>query len=184
MRLYMATKTKVWTYDDYYKLDDEKRYEVIEGELIEMSAPRIIHQRISMNLSVELVLYLRKHKIGEVFASPCDVVLSAVNTFQPDLLFISQENLKIIQEKNISGTPDLVIEILSPSNKDHDRIKKFNLYERFRVKECWIIDSDEKTIKVYVLEAGKLVSFCDTSETQKVKSQIFAEIDLSFNDLV
>jgi len=177
------TKEKLWTYNDYYNLNDDKRYEIIEGELIEMAAPRTIHQKISVNLTIELGIYLRKHKIGEIYTAPCDVVLSTINTFQPDLLFISKENLGIIQEKAIIGTPDLVIEILSPSNQDHDKIKKFKLYEQFKVKELWIIDPDHQSIKVYRLENDNLVLYSDSSGTMKVKSILFRELDLTFGDL-
>jgi Uma2 family endonuclease len=123
-------------------------------------------------------------RLGEVYASPFDVILSEINTFQPDLIFISQENIDIIQERGVFGTPDLVIEILSPSNPDHDRVKKFSIYEKFRLKELWIIDADKKSVEVFVLESDKLVSFCDARETMKIKSQTFTELDLCFDDLV
>src|SRR5271169_2611054 len=120
------TKQKLWTYEEYYLLDDDKRYELIEGELIEMSAPSIIHQRILVKLTIRLGNYIAKNEIGEIFVAPCDVVLSEINNFQPDLLFISQENLNIIKDRAIFGTPDLIVEILSPSNPSHDKVKKFN----------------------------------------------------------
>jgi len=178
------TKEKIWTYNDYYNLSDDKRYEVIEGELIEMYAPRIMHQEILVNLTIELGNYLKKNKIGKIYIAPCDVVLSDINTFQPDLLFVSQENLNIIKEKAIIGTPDLIIEILSPSNKAHDMVKKFKLYEKFKVKELWIIDPDDKSIKIYSLKADKLALYSESSETTKVKSTLLRELDLSFADLV
>jgi len=99
-------------------------------------------------------------------------------------LFISKENLSIIQEKNISGSPDLIIEILSPSNKDHDRVKKFELYEKFKVKELWIIDPDDQFIKVYSLKGAKLVIYSESSESVLIKSNIFVELELSFKDLI
>jgi len=178
------TKEKIWTYNDYYNLNDDKRYELIEGELIEMSAPRIIHQIISIKLASKLLSYVDKFNLGQVLTAPCDVILSDINTCQPDLLFVSQENLNIIREKAIIGTPDLIIEILSPSNKEHDTVKKFKLYEKFKVKEFWIIDPDDKSIKVYTLEGSKLLPSSDTNKAPEVKSQIFTKLHLKYENLV
>ncbi len=179
------TQEKIWTYDDYYQLDDDKRYEVIEGELVEMSAaPRSIHQIILSNLSYELIHYTRHKKIGRVLVSPLDVVFSATNSFQPDLVFISNEDQQIIDEKKINGTPSLVIEILSPSNPDHDRVRKFKIYEKFKVKEYWIIDPIGESIEIFCLEKDKLLSCCLVRDEQKLQSKTFADLSISYNDLL
>src|SRR5271169_4923300 len=136
------TKQKLWTYEKYYKIDDDTRYEVIEGELIEMASPRYIHQNILCSLAAKLWYYVDERKMGKILPAPFDTVLSDINVFQPDILFVSQENLDIIQERGVFGTPDLVIEILLPSNPSHDKVKKFSIYEKFRVKELWIVDPD------------------------------------------
>jgi Uma2 family endonuclease len=178
------TKNKIWTYEDYYNLEDDNRYEIIEGELIEMPSPGRIHQKISGNLYGILWNHLKKNKLGELYSAPFDTILSDINTFQPDILFISQTNLNVLQERGVFGSPDLVIEILSPTNPDHDKVKKFKVYEKFKVKEFWIIDPDEKTIEIFVLEEDKLISFCSAKGSERIQSKTFADIELSYQDLI
>jgi len=180
----MAIKQKIWTYNDYYNLSDDKRYEVIEGELIEMPAPNIEHQDISGNLEFMIRDYVKRNKLGKVYDAPTDVKLDDMNVVQPDLLFISNENKGIIKDNYIEGSPDVVIEILSPSNRDHDMVTKFALYEKFCVKEYWIIDPDQKSIEIFSLDNVKLQSVCKVSEDEKVKSESFVGLELRFNDLV
>lgn len=178
------TKQKLWTYEDYYNLKDDKRHELIEGELIEMPAPNIKHQEISGNLEFLIRAYVKQKNLGKVYDAPTDVKFDEHHVIQPDILFISNEKKGIIKENCIEGTPDLVIEILSPSNQAYDKVKKFSVYEKFRVKELWIIDPDEQSIRIYVLKSDKLVSYSDASKVIKLKSKIFTELDISFDDLV
>ncbi len=178
------TQHKIWTYDDYYQLEDDKRYEVIEGELVEMTAPRLIHQIISSNLGYELIRYTRQKKIGRVLDSLLDVVFSEINSFQPDLVFISNEDEQIIDEVKINGTPTLVIEVLSPSNPNHDKVRKFKIYEKFKVKEYWIIDPVGKTIEIFCLDKDKLLSYCLVKDEEKLQSKTFTDLSISCNDLL
>jgi len=177
-------KQKIWTYEDYHNLDDDKRYEVIEGELFEMAAPGTLHQTISSNLGYELIDYVRPRNMGRLLDAPCDVIFSEINTLQPDILFISKENMEIIEGGGIFGSPDLVIEILSPSNADHNKVRKFTIYEKFHVKEYWIIDPEKESVEVFVLEENRLLPYSDTKKTDHIQSKIFADIALCYNDLL
>jgi len=177
------TKTKQWTYNDYYNLEDERRYEVIEGELIEMPSPKALHQRILKRLSQKLDRVVIKKKLGEIFIAPLDVVLCKYDVLQPDIIFVHTDNLNIVQDY-VMGTPDLVIEILSPSNQSHDKIKKFNIYEKYQVTEFWLVDPEKQSITVYTLVNEKLTLFCNVRGTERIKSKTFVEIDLSFNNLI
>lgn len=178
------TKKKVWTYEDYCKLEDDKRYEVVEGELIEMPSPRRIHQEISMNLSIELGGFVKRNQLGKVYSAPFDVVLTDINTFQPDLLYISNQQLDILEAQGVFGLPDLVIEILSPSNPNHDRVKKFQVYEKVRVQELWIIDPLEETIEIFTLDNQYLNLFWKGSKNDMISSKILPEFKISYHDLV
>ena len=91
---------------------------------------------------------LRKYGLGVVVWAPMDVVLSELNVVQPDILFISNERREIITENNISGAPDLVVEILSPITAERDRQLELGLYARFGVREYWIVDPDENSVRV------------------------------------
>ena len=131
---------------------DDKRYELIDGELILAPSPIPQHQIIAGNLFEILIGFVRAQGLGRVIISPMDVVLSDHDVFQPDVLFISRDRLHIVGERNIQGAPDLVIEILSPSTETRDRGIKLTQYLRYGVRECWIVDPQERTLEV--LQAG------------------------------
>ena len=144
------------TYEDFLTFpDDGRRYEIIDGELYVSPAPKIIHQDISGNLFELLRVFVRRHRLGRVFAAPVDVVLSMHDIVEPDLIFVSKTRADMVTEDNIQGTPDLLVEIISPSSRAHDRVRKFRRYARFGVAEYWIIDPDEKTIEIFTLVEGK-----------------------------
>jgi len=143
-------QTKKYTYQDYLDLpEDGKRYEVINGELIMVAAPSTFHQSVLINLVNDLKNFLNREKVGKVFCAPIDVKLSDRNVVQPDIIFVSQNNSNIITENNVEGTPDLIIEILSPGTAYHDLIEKKEIYERFDVKEYWIVDPKKQRIEIY-----------------------------------
>ncbi len=152
------------TYDDYCQIpDDGNRYEVIDGVLFMSPSPMYRHQKISRKLTVFLSNWADRIKAGEVLYAPMDVVLSENNIVQPDLLFISNERASIIEEKNIQGAPDLLIEILSEGNRRHDEVSKRDLYERHGVLEYWIVDPVLETIKVYRLEEARFIKAAEWS---------------------
>ena len=137
-----------FTYRDYLLLPEQDRRELIEGDFHMVPAPNIRHQTISLNLGLVLANFVRDNGLGDVFLAPTDVALDNLNVVQPDILYISNERRGIITENNISGAPDLVIEILSPSTASRDRELKLNLYARFGVREYWIVDPDESSVQV------------------------------------
>lgn len=140
------------TYEDYVEFpDDGKRHEIIEGDHFMTPAPRIQHQRISGRLFAALNGVVVSRRLGEVFAAPCDVVLSDENVVQPDLVFVSSTRAEIVTEENIQGAPDLMVEILSESSRKKDEVIKRKLYERFGVAEYWIVDLELESIRIYKL---------------------------------
>lgn len=143
---------KKFTYEDYLKTPDDKRYELIEGELLMTPSPIPQHQRISRDLEFELLRFVKANNLGEVFDAPCDVYLDDENVVQPDILFISKERLNIIGEKNIKGSPDLVIEIISESSAYRDMVQKKKLYAKFGVKEYWVVIPEEGSIEIFILK--------------------------------
>lgn len=147
-----SIEKRKYTYEDYLKTPDDKRYELIEGDLIMTPSPTPYHQWISKNIQYELEKFIREKNLGKIFYAPCDVYLNDENVIQPDILFISKERLHIIGEKNIQGAPDLVIEILSETSAYRDLVKKKKIYALFGVKEYWIVDPEEKTVEVYLLK--------------------------------
>jgi Uma2 family endonuclease len=175
-------QAKHWTYEEYYKLDDDQRYEVIDGHLILMSpAPRTWHQHWVGELYALLLSYNKKHKLGSVYVSPVDVVLSEENCVQPDIVFVLNENKGIIQDRAIFGAPDIAIELMSPSTSRRDRREKKALYERFGVKEYWLGDPTHRIIEVYVLRDGRYALHGRAEEKGVISSLVLRgfEFDLA-----
>lgn len=164
----MLTEEKLVTYDDYLALpDDGNRYEIIGGELLISPSPITIHQRILLKLSSLLNEYIDKNNLGEIFIAPFDVVLSMTDVVQPDILFISKGRSQIVTEKNVVAAPDFVVEILSEGTEVIDRNRKKELYEKYKVKEYWIVNPWKKQLEQYILEkeAFELKKKFEKSET-------------------
>ena len=141
---------KKYTIEDYLKLDDGNRYELIDGELILVPRPRFKHQRIRLQIANFFVNFLEQNPIGEVVYE-VDVHLGD-KVVAPDVLFISKERLHIIEELNIQGAPDLVVEVLSPSTASYDKKIKSKLYFKNGVKEFWLVDPDQQLVEVLIAE--------------------------------
>jgi Uma2 family endonuclease len=162
------------TYEDYCRAPDDKRYELLNGELMMVPAPNIKHQSILLTLGSELRQFVQEHEFGEVFVAPVDVVLSDTDVVQPDVLFISRAREDRITDENVQGAPDLVIEILSPSTAGRDLEDKHELYGRHGVLEYWIIDPVAETVAVHrqrdgVLELTDTLGRRDTLHTPLLK---------------
>ena len=147
-----AVKKKKYTYEDYLKTPEDKRYELIYGELLMTPSPIPFHQRISRRLGFALTKFVEENDMGEVFYAPCDVFLNNENVVQPDIFFISKERLNIIGEKKIQGAPDLVVEIISENSAYRDMVQKKRLYAKFGVKEYWIVIPKEGMVEIYLLK--------------------------------
>lgn len=145
-----ATPPTKFTYEDFCNFpDDGKRHEIIGGEHYVTPSPDTKHQRAARNLTLALGSYLERDPTGEVFAAPFDVVFSALDVVEPDLLYISRERWHILTDKHVRGAPDLAVEILSPGTRKTDEVTKRQLYERFGVHEYWLVDPELDTIIVY-----------------------------------
>jgi Uma2 family endonuclease len=143
------TPDRLYTYEDYLKINDDNQYELIGGELILVPAPLTIHQHISRKLIQIIGSFIDDNNLGELYGAPTDVLLTEKDKPQPDIMYISKNRLDIVTEKNIQGAPDLVIEILSPSTSRFDKVKKSRLYYAHGVKEYWIIDPIDKAVQVF-----------------------------------
>lgn len=142
-----------WTYEDWLNFpDDGWTYEIIDGELYMTPPPGTGHQRSSVRLTTKMVNFVVDNDLGEILEAPCAVHLpSQPVPLEPDIFFIKKEQLEIIEDKEVAGVPDLIVEILSPSNFQYDRIKKFEIYQAAGVPEYWLVNYWEKTIEVFVL---------------------------------
>lgn len=137
------------TYEDYERLpEDGPRYELIDGELILNPSPITNHQHVALNIAFSLKGYVRQVDRGRVFAE-LDVVLSKSDVLRPDVCFVAGDSERIISPKNITGAPDLVVEVLSDGTRRRDEIDKRRLYERYGVVEYWVVDPELELVKIY-----------------------------------
>ena len=144
--------------------------QLINNKLIMSPSPQNLHQEVLNEINIEISIYLRKNNIGKVRIAPFDVHFSKQNILQPDILFIKNENLYKIKEKGLEGSPDLVIEILSPSTSQIDYEDKKSVYERFGVTEYFIVDPNSKSVDYYFLKNGEYEE--QKSFTGKINSKI------------
>lgn len=148
-----------WSYHDWRSLpDDGFCYEIIDGELFVSPSPSIEHQNAVSALLTEMRYYARSKNLGLVLTAPIGVQLPEHAVIvQPDVLFIGRERLDIVGDDLIVGAPDLVVEVLSPSNWVFDRTRKQKAYEQAGVREYWIVDYRARTVDVLVLEGHEYV---------------------------
>ncbi len=172
------------TYEDYLSTPDDKRYELLDGELVLAPAPRTTHQRTLFELTLNVGLHVKNHDLGEVFTAPTDVFLTDTDVVQPDLSFISKERAGIITELNIQGAPDLVIEVLSSSTASRDRGYKRTLYAQHGVREYWMAGVESATITVLLLGENGFEVFGTFGEGETFRSPTLegfeVEIDVVF----
>lgn len=134
----------------------EPRYEIIAGMRYEfLSSPKVNHQLLSAG--IQQMLYVGCELEGIVLSAPLDVHLDKENVIQPDIIFICNDNLSIIKDQKIQGAPDLLVEILSPSTGGRDKVMKKELYERFGVREYWVVDPVHFTVDQFMLHNGSYV---------------------------
>lgn len=128
-------------------------------------APASQHQRILARIFVQIFANVEKYSLGEAFVAPVDVFFDDENVFEPDILFVSKERAEIIRDDGIHGAPDLVIEILSVTSGYHDTKTKKRVYEKYGVKEYWIVDPLDNEVTGYENVNGKFVEiFNGTSQ--------------------
>ena len=173
-----------WTYQDYLRLpDDGYHYQVIKGVLLMTAAPATRHQDVVRNLLVALHLFVKERRQGKVYNSPVDVRLSEQTVVEPDIIFIARERLSIIKESCVEGAPDLIVEILSPSNWVVDRRDKFAVYEASGVREYWIVDPDARTVEIYSLRRGRYALLERYEPGQTVQSDRLTGFEIPVDDI-
>ena len=163
------------------------RHEIINGEIYRRSVPVLNHQRIVSNILCTFNNYL-DDKNDEVFNN-LDTLFDKDNQYMPDIIVVC--NPDILEDDGVHGVPDLVVEVLSKTTADRDRNEKFANYERYGVKEYWIVDPFMKRVEVYHLKDDKFVRSvtCQIYTDGEIrllsdmdKAQIVSEIKVSLYD--
>lgn len=142
------------TYDDYASINDGNRYELVQGQLELMSpSPSTIHQLILSELDDLISLHCKADYF--IFFAPIDMILSKHEVRQPDLVLVSRKRIGILTKRGIEGSPDLVVEILSPNSLKRDKIDKLKTYEHYKIPEYWIVDPNHRSLEQYLLKNGR-----------------------------
>ena len=173
-------RTKNWKVDDYLLLCEMNTpCQLINGELIMSRSPRPLHQIVTGNL-YDVFKSLARKRGDIVFFAPMDLYIDQKNVFQPDLIYIKKENRKIVTERGIEGVPDIVVEVISPSNIFTDRNAKKKLYMKIGVGEFWIVDPANQTLEIYLpKQADPETPYFFLTDKGKVTSTILPALKFS-----
>lgn len=187
----LANQLKAYTYKDYLTYDEDERIEIIHGEIINMSpAPSRIHQEIIMEIASEIRNYIKANNGScKVYPAPFDVILknddenilNSKNIVQPDISVICDKSK--LTDKGCTGSPDLIVEVVSEFNPRNDYIKKLNLYEQFGVKEYWIVNPIRKNILVYILTDTGYDAPMSYTFNDKIKVNLYENLEIDFSSL-
>ncbi len=157
-------------------------YEFINGEAHSMPSPTFLHQYILKRLFLAMDRFVENKKLGILMFAPLDVYLSDEEYYQPDLLYVSNERKSIIHER-IKGAPDLVVEVLSPSNGYKDLTHKKRMYEEFGVREYWIIDLEEHLVEILTNSEAGFQVFSKAYERGQVQSKVLSGFQVDVEQL-
>ena len=140
-------------YSDYARIPpDGKRYELMEGDVYVTPAPSPRHQRVSRRLQRQLEDYFHARNLGEVFNAPIDLILTPHDVVQPDLVVVTEPAQ--VSDRGIEAPPALVVEVLSPSTREHDRTVKGRRYAALGIRHYWLVDLEASRIECYRAETG------------------------------
>ena len=177
------SKEERYTYSDYLTWDDGVRYELIDGIPYAMASPSTAHQRVSRELLKQFAVYLTG-KTCEVFQAPYDVRLNYDDeddtVVQPDLLIVCDKSK--LGKNSCNGTPDMVIEILSPSTTKYDTSGKLERYLEAGVRECWIVNLERKSVLVYTLR-GDIYHLVCYSKAENISVHVLDGLEINMTDV-
>ena len=176
-----AEKVGFYTVDDIFALPEGERAELIDGKIYMMSSPGRIHQKLVHQLAWIIENYIRKNNGGcEVYPAPFGVFLNKDdrNYFEPDITVICEKDK--LSERGCEGAPDWVIEVVSPSSRSMDYIRKLYKYESAGIREYWIADKEKNRIFVYNFIQNDM--FCYTF-SDKIKVGIYEDLEIDFSEI-
>lgn len=169
-------------YSDYARIPpDGKRYELLEGDVYVTPAPSPRHQRISRRLQRQLEDYFHARGLGEVFNAPIDLILTPHDVVQPDLVVVTEPAQ--VSDRGIEAPPALVVEVLSPSTREHDRTVKGRRYAALGIRHYWVVDPEASRIECYRAEAGAYALTVQAEGNASLSSPDWPGLTISLADL-
>ena len=173
---------EIITLEQYEALPEEKRVEVFDGIIYDMTSPSQVHQEISMELSNIIYNYIKVKKGScRTFSAPFDVKLSdtPLTIVQPDIMVVCDKDK--LDGKRCNGAPDFIIEITSPGNSADDYIRKLYYYKNYGVREYWIVDPHRKIVTVNYFDEDILNVQYSFNSTIKVN--IYDDLLINFSEI-
>jgi Uma2 family endonuclease len=184
----MSEPRKKLTYADFLLFpDDGKRHELIDGVHYVTPSPNLGHQELLGRLYLAIGNFLAtRRRLGRVFLSPLDVVMSEYDVVEPDLLFVAGDQQGILTKANVQGPPALVVEILSPSTRRRDEGIKKRLFDQKGVREYWLVDP--KNCRVSICRRAEdgsfpVVSTLSAAADEYVETPLLPGLELSISEL-
>ena len=176
----LKKQPKLWSYQDYLDLpDDGRRYEIIAGVLYVSNAPNSEHQLVVGEIIRQMASFVKINQLGKVLMAPFEVHLSQQSRpVQPDILFVKAERWPQAKVQFFEGAPDLIVEVLSPSNMRTDRVVKFTAYEQAGVAEYWLVNPLMRTVEVYTLSNGEYALLGEFAAETVITSAVLAGLEL------
>lgn len=191
-------KKNLVTYQEFLKLTEEsdQRYELIDGVVYLMASPSFTHQRILGQLYVLYKEFFRNHEDCDPFLSPLDIDLlrqpilrerafteDDINVVQPDLVVLCNPEKDLDEKDRYKGTPSLAIEILSPSSRSKDMVKKLDLYMESGIGEFWIVDPAHQKVMVYFFKEYELESAGTFGVKETAESRLYPGLAVGVGQL-
>ena len=188
----MSTQAKKLTFDAWQALPETKqRYEIEDGVLIMPPAPTADHQWIMMELAVRLSNFANERDLGVVLTAPVDLLIQRepLRTRQPDILYLSAERTGIKGRAELRGLqyleipPDLVVEVLSPSNTRREMENKLEDYRQIGVHECWLVSPEAETIEVLRLSLEEIATEATFGVDGDLRSEVLGDFTLQLRGI-
>jgi len=158
------------------------RLELVDGEIAVSPSPIPELSLVVTELATLLNAFVTKHRLGRVLMD-VDTIFGERDVLRPDIFYFSKARTHLIGPKAIEGSPDLCIEVISPSSARFDRKKKFELYASGKVKHYWIVDPQQRTIEAHGLRGGKYTGRVRGSGSDVVKLPPFPKLPIPLNSL-
>ncbi|WP_461183723.1 Uma2 family endonuclease [Virgibacillus kimchii] len=185
-----SEEERKYVYADYLTWGEGERVELIDGEIFNMSpAPSRKHQQVLRKLSTAFDIFLRDKKC-ELYFAPFDVRLLSENKHDDEINNVVQPDLSIVcdkeklDDKGCNGSPDMIIEVISPSSVKLDRWQKYQLYEKAGVKEYWLVDPVNEAVEKHVLMDGHYQFQGVFTKNDEVSVHVLNGLDMNLQQIL
>ena len=173
-----------YTWDDFIGLDEGDLRELIDGELVEVEVPTFSHEKVVGRLVAALANWSDVHG-GCALPSGYKVRVSSRSGVMPDVQFYRRGNEPAVDQDPglVRGHADLVVEVVSPSSRRYDRVKKLNWYAQLEVPEYWIVDPEARTLERLVLRDGTYAIATSLEDEDTFRPESFEGMEVSLAKL-